>query len=59
MVDRRSNASIKLYARAQAEKGLPLLYSADSGADDLPYWTKSPLADEGRPDTGLLMMPFS
>lgn len=59
MVDRRSNASIRLYAREHWRRGLPLLYSSDSCSDDLPYWTPSPLVADGHPDTGLLMVPFS
>ncbi|KAL5536549.1 hypothetical protein ACEPAF_371 [Sanghuangporus sanghuang] len=59
MVDRRSNVSIRLYAREHAKRGLPLLYSSDSCSDDLPYWTPSPLVADGQPDTGLLMLPFS
>ncbi|KAK4689462.1 allantoinase, partial [Tremellales sp. Uapishka_1] len=54
--DRRSNASIKLYAQAMADKGLPLLYSSDSCSDDLPFWTSSPVKGQ---ENGLLMMPFS
>ncbi|EIW68150.1 hypothetical protein M231_05494 [Tremella mesenterica] len=52
--DRRSNRTIRLYAQAMEDKGLPLLYSSDSCSDDLPFWTKSPVHDKG-----LLMLPFS
>ena len=54
--DRRSNATIKLYAQAMADKGLPLLYSSDSCSDDLPFWTKSPVAGD---EKGILMVPLS
>ncbi|GAA5823418.1 hypothetical protein JCM11251_000627 [Rhodosporidiobolus azoricus] len=56
-VGRRSNASQRLYARANKEKGIPLLYSSDSFSDDLPYWCVSPLAEEGYEDEGLLVIP--
>jgi hypothetical protein len=54
MVERRSNMSIKLYSLAHQERSLPLLYSSDSNADDLPYWDPSPTGEGG-----LLMVPFS
>lgn len=57
-VDRRSCDSQRLYARAAAERGLPLLYSADSTSDELPFWLPSPLADEGKDDQGLLIVPY-
>ncbi|RSH90024.1 hypothetical protein EHS25_001357 [Saitozyma podzolica] len=53
-VDRRSNASISLYAQAMASKGLPLVYSSDNQSDDIPFWTRSPVGDKG-----LLMLPMS
>ncbi|RSH94231.1 hypothetical protein EHS25_004034 [Saitozyma podzolica] len=53
MVERRSNMSIKLYSLAHKERSLPLLYSSDSNADDLPYWDPSPTGEGG-----LLMVPF-
>lgn len=59
MIDRMSNRSIRLYAREHAARNLPLLYSSDSSSDDLPYWVPSPLATEGKHDTGLLMVPFT
>ncbi|GFZ42973.1 hypothetical protein JCM24511_00691 [Saitozyma sp. JCM 24511] len=54
MVERRSNMSVKLYSLAHKERSLPLLYSSDSNADDLPYWDPSPTGKGG-----LLMLPFS
>lgn len=38
---------------------LPLLYSSDGCADELPYWLPSPLKDEGAADDGLLIIPVS
>lgn len=46
--------SVKLYSLAHKERSLPLLYSSDSNADDLPYWDPSPTGKGG-----LLMLPFS
>jgi hypothetical protein len=54
MIERRSNLSIKLYSLAHQSRSLPLLYSSDSNADDLPYWDPSPTGEGG-----LLMIPFS
>ncbi|WWC68282.1 uncharacterized protein I206_102205 [Kwoniella pini CBS 10737] len=56
LVERRSNLSTKLYSLTHAERELPLLYSSDSCADDIPYWIPSPTKEEGK---GLLMIPFS
>nr|XP_018999203.1 uncharacterized protein I203_08239 [Kwoniella mangroviensis CBS 8507]OCF62664.1 hypothetical protein I203_08239 [Kwoniella mangroviensis CBS 8507] len=56
LVERRSNLSTKLYSLTHKERGLPLLYSSDSCADDVPYWIPSPTKEENK---GLLMIPFS
>jgi peptidoglycan/xylan/chitin deacetylase (PgdA/CDA1 family) len=53
--DRRSNMTVQLTTRAHAERDLPLSYSSDSCADELPYWRAAPGGREG----GLLMVPFS
>ncbi|KAI5479962.1 hypothetical protein MNV49_002252 [Pseudohyphozyma bogoriensis] len=58
-VDRCSNVTPRLYAREHAARGLPLLYSSDAASDDLPYWVPSPLKDEGKEDTGLLVVPHT
>jgi len=58
-VDRRSNDSQTLYARAMEENGLPLLYSSDSASDELPFWLPSPLKYEGKEDKGLLIVPMT
>ncbi len=57
LVERRSNLSVKLYSLASKASHLPLLYSSDSCADDLPYWIPS-FASPDR-SQGLLMIPFS
>ncbi|KAM0747463.1 glycoside hydrolase/deacetylase [Meredithblackwellia eburnea MCA 4105] len=57
-IDRRSNTSQRLYTRAHNDISLPLLYSSDSSADDLPFWLPSPLKDDGLKDEGLLIVPF-
>ena len=36
------------------ERGIPLVYNADSYADDLPYWLEVPGTDEA-----MLMVPYS
>ncbi|THV02632.1 glycoside hydrolase/deacetylase [Dendrothele bispora CBS 962.96] len=59
MIGRRSNASPRLYCRAAKERGLEFLYSSDSYGDDLPYWLESPLASEGEPDEGMLIIPYT
>lgn len=41
------------------ELGVPLLYSSDTYASDVPYYVPSPLALDGEPDEGLLMIPYS
>ncbi|KAK0220939.1 hypothetical protein EDD85DRAFT_779806 [Armillaria nabsnona] len=56
---RGSNQSARIIAREHYKRGLPLLYSSDTYADDLPYWVESPLASEGIEDEGLLMIPYS
>ncbi|WRT69067.1 uncharacterized protein IL334_006050 [Kwoniella shivajii] len=56
LVERRSNLSVKLYSMAHAERKLPVVYSSDSCADDVPYWVPSPTKEEGQ---GLLMVPYS
>ncbi|ORY88411.1 hypothetical protein BCR35DRAFT_263424 [Leucosporidium creatinivorum] len=38
---------------------VPLLYSSDTYAGDVPYYVPSPLALDGEPDEGLLMIPYS
>ncbi len=38
--------------------GLPLLYCSDNYADDLPYWTESPLVLDGQEDDGQLVIPY-
>ena len=58
-VDRRSNDSQRLYARAHEERGLTLVYSSDSASDELPFWLPSPLKDEGKADPGLLIVPMT
>ncbi|GAA6014122.1 hypothetical protein JCM10207_006103 [Rhodosporidiobolus poonsookiae] len=57
MVGRPSNISTLLYARAHHERKLPLLASSDDISDELPFWRPSPLAADGLPDEGLLMIP--
>ncbi|KAK0205417.1 hypothetical protein DFS33DRAFT_765508 [Desarmillaria ectypa] len=59
MIGRRSNASQRLYCHAAKERGLEFLYSSDSYGDDLPYWLESPLASEGLPDEGMLILPYT
>ncbi|KAK4687079.1 allantoinase, partial [Tremellales sp. Uapishka_1] len=54
MVERKSNLSVKLYSLEHASRDLPLVYSSDSCADDLPYWVPSPTKSGG-----LLMIPYS
>ncbi|THV02634.1 glycoside hydrolase/deacetylase [Dendrothele bispora CBS 962.96] len=56
---RGSNQSKRIIAREHHKRSLPLLYSSDSYADDLPYWVESPLASEGVSDGGLLIVPYS
>lgn len=46
-------------ARIHEELGVPLHYNSDSYAGDLPYWTPDPLALDGEPDNGLLVVPYS
>ncbi|KAK4694620.1 allantoinase, partial [Phenoliferia sp. Uapishka_3] len=58
-VDRPSNISTLLYTRAHSSLHLPTPYSSDSSSDELPFWVPSPLAAEGKEDTGLLMVPMS
>ncbi|ORY24446.1 hypothetical protein BCR39DRAFT_472288 [Naematelia encephala] len=55
-IGRRSNYSQRLYAQAAKEAGVPLLYSSDSFADELPFWLTSPLATPEE-DEGLLIVP--
>lgn len=45
--------------RVHKELGVPLLYSSDTYASDVPYYVPSPLALDGEPDEGLLMIPYS
>jgi hypothetical protein len=72
MIDRVSRVSQQLYARAHFERNLPLWYTSDSTADDLPYWISSPVSgnqtqagNRGVPesfrdhDEGLLVLPSS
>jgi len=54
-VGRKSNYSQAIYAQACKDMGIPLLYSADSFADEIPFWLTSPLS----PDSGLLIVPSS
>ncbi|EEB91958.1 hypothetical protein MPER_09604, partial [Moniliophthora perniciosa FA553] len=56
---RGSNQAKRLIAREHHKRGLPLLYSSDSFADELPFWVESPLASEGEKDEGLLIVPYS
>ncbi|GFZ42332.1 hypothetical protein JCM24511_00047 [Saitozyma sp. JCM 24511] len=55
-VGRRSNYSQRLYAQACKDLGVPLLYSSDSFADEIPFWLTSPLATP-ESDEGLLIVP--
>ncbi|GAA5908621.1 hypothetical protein JCM6882_003695 [Rhodosporidiobolus microsporus] len=45
--------------RVHREKGVPLLYTSDTYADDVPYYTESPFALDGEEDKGLLNIPYS
>ncbi|KAF9255234.1 glycoside hydrolase/deacetylase [Marasmius fiardii PR-910] len=56
---RGSNCSKRLIASEHRERHLPLLYSSDSFADELPFWVENPLAREGVNDDGLLIIPYS
>ncbi|KAK7025459.1 hypothetical protein VNI00_015987 [Paramarasmius palmivorus] len=56
---RGSSQAKRLIAREHHKRGLPLLYSSDSFADELPFWVESPLVDEGEKDDGLLIIPYS
>ncbi|RQM04849.1 hypothetical protein DH86_00004071, partial [Scytalidium sp. 3C] len=42
-----------------AEKNLPLLYEADTYADDLPYWVDVPNEKDSSNPQGMLMIPYS
>lgn len=57
LVERQSNLSIKLYTLASKNRQIPLSYSSDSCADDLPYWIPSYASPDK--SEGLLMIPFS
>ncbi|KAM0752910.1 glycoside hydrolase/deacetylase [Meredithblackwellia eburnea MCA 4105] len=59
LIDRYSNISPLLYAREHESRQLPLLYSSDSSSDELPYWVPSPTTLDGKPDTGMLVVPVT
>lgn len=41
-----------------SELKTPLLYEADTYADDLPYWVDVPAEKESAKPEGMLMMPY-
>ncbi|GAA5860427.1 hypothetical protein JCM8547_000301 [Rhodosporidiobolus lusitaniae] len=45
--------------KVHREKGVPLLYTSDTYADDVPYYTESPATLDGEADDGLLNIPYS
>lgn len=47
--------TLALLEKAHKARGIPLLYSSDTYADDLPWWTASPT---GTKEEGLLMIPY-
>ena len=56
---RLSSRSHALVWEVYKEMGIPLLWEADSYADDLPYWVDVPAEkDEEKPE-GMLMIPYS
>lgn len=61
LIDRFSNISPLLYARAHEERNLPLLYSSESSSDELPYWVSSPLVLDGqdKASNGMLVIPVT
>jgi hypothetical protein len=40
------------------EKNIPLLYEADTYADDLPYWVDVPAEKDSPSPKGMLMLPY-
>lgn len=54
-VGRHSLNTLVLLEKAHKERGVPLLYSSDSYADDLPSWVPMP---GGARHEGLLMIPY-
>ncbi|GAA5828301.1 hypothetical protein JCM11251_006185 [Rhodosporidiobolus azoricus] len=58
-VDRPSNISSLLYARAHHARNLPLYGTSDDISDELPFWKPSPLVVDGVEDKGMLCIPMT
>ncbi len=56
---RLSSRSHALVWEVYKEIGIPLLWEADSYADDLPYWVDVPAEKEEEKPEGMLMIPYS
>ncbi|KAK4695844.1 allantoinase, partial [Phenoliferia sp. Uapishka_3] len=55
-VGRHSLNTLQLLAKAHKDRGIPLLYSSDTYADDYPYYVPAPGGDKSE---GLLMIPYA
>lgn len=56
---RLSSRSHALVWEVYKEMGIPLVWEADSYADDLPYWVDVPAEKEVEKPEGMLMLPYS
>jgi len=56
---RSSSRSQALVWDVYKEMGIPLLWEADSYADDLPYWVDVPAEKNEEKPEGMLMIPYS
>lgn len=56
---RLSSRSHALVWDVYKEMGIPLLWEADSYADDLPYWIDVPAEKDVEKPEGMLMVPYS
>jgi peptidoglycan/xylan/chitin deacetylase (PgdA/CDA1 family) len=56
---RLSSRSHALVWDVYKEMGIPLLWEADSYADDLPYWIDVPAEKDAEKPEGMLMIPYS
>ncbi|KAM0746464.1 glycoside hydrolase/deacetylase [Meredithblackwellia eburnea MCA 4105] len=48
-----------IIAKVHRDRGIPLLYTSDSYADDIPYYTEHPFTLDGEDDSGLLNIPYT
>ncbi|KAK4550633.1 hypothetical protein LTR36_000212 [Oleoguttula mirabilis] len=56
---RLSSRSRGLVHEVYKEQGIPLIWEADSYADDLPYWVDVPAEAESATPEGMLMVPYT